>query len=198
VTIKEVRRWLESAEATWRKDLLVDLANLEDSDCERFWRSRLWLRSPGGIRREQPDYIDLLRQQADNAELLQIRNDLRAIWDRRPDSNLILNSWLEWRSASLRPFLPMIQMGYVRPNPVHLRVQLVFGVCESATKLAHCQAEGCPSPYFLRYRDERQRFCDRPQCLEFGQRLHKKVWARKARKEKKEQRSKRGRGVSKK
>src|SRR5262249_9374572 len=56
----------------------------------------------------------------------------------------------------------------------HVLVMVILGVLPKMTK---CANPDCPSPYFLRHK-KTQRFCDRPACLAYGQRIHKLNWWR--------------------
>ncbi len=168
------------SQTKWREKLLLSVANLGNS--EQFWKK--WDPS---LRQRGDKPIEILfmpREQARDAELLQIRDGLRDVWDRKDSSSFILQDWIRWHDERVPAFVTSQEEG-VMPNPSNLRLQLVLGICEWGPKLAHCQADGCPAPYFVRHRDERQRFCDREQCLEFGQRLHKREWARRSRHEQK-------------
>lgn len=181
LTVKDVRNELELRLAKRREALLVDVANLED--CDQFWRRwDLSLSQKGQKPRELFAYGLIPREQASNAELLEMRDRLRDVWDRRDGAPVVLQEWLRWSNEKIPAFIVSQGQG-VMPNPTNLRFQLVLGICELDPKLAHCQAEGCPAPYFVRYRDERQRFCDREECLAFGQRLHKREWAKRSREE---------------
>ena len=146
------------------KALLIDLSNLKPEDLKSFWRRWGYL------------YEAALT----DAEVLEIADGLRQIWRMEVAAPLILQRWLTWTTPSstgwaapIWCFMP--EQSLLILNPGHLRATLAFAVPGQCRKFAVCQNQACPAPYFLRYR-AKQSVCDNPQCLEFGQKQHKRTW----------------------
>jgi hypothetical protein len=69
---------------------------------------------------------------------------------------------------------------WVAPNYSILPLSLAIGVSELRPKMAVCANPECPQPYFFKGRIT-QRYCDRPACVIYAQREHKKKWWREKR-----------------
>jgi hypothetical protein len=148
---------------------LVEIANLHDDGCSRFWHQ--W----------GPIYYAFLS----DAELLEIRDEVRAIWDPgEPDAEKqrILDAWLSyrlgWPSVKYGSDSPIwVDWRYRRvlPNPFNLRAGLAIALVENASRLAHCTNPECAAPYFLAKRRS-QKFCERGECTSFAQRQYSLAW----------------------
>jgi hypothetical protein len=141
---------------------LLDLANLLDSQWERFHR------------RYRLVYIPW----PSDDDLLNWRRDLRQAWkgDDR-DVRYALANWtgvVKTRNLESWVFNPTPPYSVV-PNYKILALSLAIGVSELLPKLAVCANPECPQPYFFKGR-KTQRFCDRPACAAYGQREHKRNW----------------------
>jgi len=173
---KKLRSYYEKRDGEARRELLIDLANLGDDDCGWFWKK--W--GPGLRKAGRRGGLSFRRQVANDQELLDLREELRLIWKRRNQSHAraTVFSWLNSSTSySLPPFVVVsVDIG-CSPNPLNFRVQLGYGAAELAWKMAVCENPSCDNPYFLKYRDSRQRVCgETNECREFGQREVKKTW----------------------
>jgi hypothetical protein len=163
---------LGNADAQVRRELLLDLANLQGTNCERFWKRWGWL----------PKETD--------EDLLSLREELQSALS--PDANQneklahTLNRWVRWKSrdSAVAPstFIVNAHWRSIRLNPANLRVSLAFALRELYGKLSRCGNEKCPQAFFIRSK-KKQRFCDRPECKALGQREHKRIWWKKHGKE---------------
>lgn len=158
---------LAQVDAELRKEMLLNLANLQGPNCDPFWRSTQWTSNVA------------------DSELLPLHDELRAVLDCGPtDSNQVsatLNRWLRWKpqgSEGASPFIVNAHIRSIRINPGNLRVSLAFAVNELLGKVGHCANPHCPAPYFIKQK-AKYRFCDRQACQAFGQREHKREWWRK-------------------
>jgi hypothetical protein len=153
--VKHVRRH-------WRKDLLLNLLNLEGTDCAPFWRSTL---APPKV---EPD-----------EGLLQLRDELREIFSRDAKDNYIqetLNRWLHWKPPVGSESFPSFILNWPRldDNPSNLRVSLVKAVTEVFGKIGRCENPDC-RVYFIKLKTK-YRFCDNHNCQVYGQRKYKREW----------------------
>jgi hypothetical protein len=160
---------LAQVDARLRREMLLNLANVEGPDCGPFWRSTQWT------------------SKVADSELLQLRDELRAVLNagsRDTDSaSAIVNRWLRVKSQEgASPFVVNAHIRSIRINPGNLRVSLAFAVFELLGKVGRCANPDCPAPYYIK-RKKKYRFCDRPDCQAFGQRQHKREWWRKHGKE---------------
>jgi hypothetical protein len=154
-----------------RQELLCDLANLQEHGLNHFWRRRKLFAS----------------HKIRSNELLQLRDQLRDVW--RGDlhwldhwlmnANRVTPMFIRPQALIRNQAVPQMQLALV--NPLNLHLQLFFGIVENGPKLVVCGNPNCPAPYFLRYKDARQQFCDREECLGYGQRQHKRIWWQKNR-----------------
>lgn len=148
-----------------RKDLLLDLATLEDGQCHIFWKK--WGR-----------YFDKESDQA----LLKWRDELRRVWELDSKAGDILNGWLSYTPRGFASLLPrrrwivLPRVGLL-PNPKNLPLMLALSVAELGSKLALCSNPECPDRYFIRSKPK-QRFCFIRECAAVGQREHKLHWWR--------------------
>lgn len=149
-----------------RTQMVMDLANLSDDDSVWFWRK--WGR----------DYV----QTNWNRPLTEYRDELRAIWS-IPLSNTLdwgtladvrLRSWLAEAHTHNRQTW-VLRLACVYPDFRNLPLSLALALSELAPKMAKCENPECPCCYFLKGR-KTQRFCDRPICIAYGQRKHKREW----------------------
>lgn len=149
-----------------RKDLLLELAILEDSQCRIFWDK--WGR-----------YFDRERDET----LLKWRDELRRIWRLDSKAGDILDGWLTYTPPGFASLLPrrrwIVLPGVgLLPNPKNLPLVLALSVAElGSTKLALCSNPECPDRYFIRSKPK-QRFCFLRDCAAVGQREHKLRWWR--------------------
>jgi hypothetical protein len=146
----------------WRKDLLLNLLNLEGTHCKPFWRSSL-----APIR--EPD-----------KDLLLLRDELREVFSRNERDNYIpetLNRWLRSKPVGSEPVSPFVLNWHWRileESPAHLRVSLVRAVTELFGKVGCCENPDCRT-YFIKLK-KKYRFCDSPNCQAYGQRKYKREW----------------------
>ena len=149
-----------------RRETLLELANLSDSDSRRFMHRigyrYYWVRSF----RSAP---------------LQYRNDLQKIWsgDHETTEEAIQRWIQEARKEPGWHVVSGIDHGRlywnILPNYAIFPLALALGVSELQAKMAVCGNPKCPNRYFLKAR-KTQRFCDRPACATYGQREHKRKW----------------------
>jgi hypothetical protein len=154
------------------KEVLLDLANLRDTNCELFWKR--WPHLPHET----------------DEDLLTLRDELRSACS--PDKNQgkklmhTLNRWIRWKPRNSEVGLsPLVVNGHwlsITPNPGNLRVSLGFALSDLHRRLFRCSNENCPQAFFIKTK-RGQRFCDRPACKALGQREHKRAWWKKHGKE---------------
>jgi hypothetical protein len=161
--------------------LLTDLANLHDRGHAKFWGWR------GGLR-------ETMFGRETDAALLELRDQLRQVWDRQTpveEKDRILLGWLRpgstWKESTI---VPRFAFGTIIPNPLHLRAQLAFSVVSRARRLARCHNPECPTPYFLGRRRD-QKFCERGDCTAYAQRQYALNWWKRERGSKGKNRRKR-------
>jgi hypothetical protein len=145
----------------WRKDLLLNLLNLQGPDCDPFWRSVL---APPRL---EPD-----------DGLLRLRDELREIFKRQANDFYIpqtLNRWLRWMPEGSVP-LPSYILNWpvLDDNPSNLRVSLVKAVTEVYGHIGRCENPDCQT-YFVKLKNK-YRFCDSRNCQAYGQRKCKREW----------------------
>jgi hypothetical protein len=156
---------LGEADAQVREELILDLANLQGTNCGPFWKRWDWL------------------PRESDEELLSLRDELRRALSSDPTQNEnlahTLNKWVRWKPSgpitTVSSFVVNTQWRSIRLNPANLRLSLAFALMELYGKLAQCGNEQCPQPFFIRGK-KKQRFCDRPNCKASGQREHKRIW----------------------
>ena len=145
-----------------RSETLSALANLADTDCDWFWqRFRL-----------------AYRPREDNSVLLERRDQLRKIWHGDADATHdAMNFWVNQARLNNRQswLLSSGAFYWVAPNYSILPLSLAIGVSELGPKMAVCANPDCPQPYFFKGRVT-QRYCDRPACIVYAQREHKRKW----------------------
>jgi hypothetical protein len=164
-----------------RLRLLTDVANLRDAEAVSwFWKH--WA-----------GRINLERKQ----ELLQLRDDLRAIWKRpdSPSSQEILDSWLVWTPSQAQmeldghfrgggvkrkawdylAFRCSLRACKLIPNLHSLRAMLVQGILEHWHHFRYCASRECLAPYFIAKRRD-QTVCDSEACKASKQREHALKW----------------------
>ena len=150
-----------------RKTLLFDLANLRDDGCIHFQRMWGWL-----FRRRESD-----------ANLLELRDQLREVWHSGLTLKLKqvrLMRWMAWRpdgavGAVYSAWQPSLRLGLLIPDSGNIRTQLVFGVLENFRKFAFCANKDCPARYFLA-KKKTQKFCERGECTAQAQREYALAW----------------------
>jgi len=147
------------------KGTLFDLVALEDGDTGRFWRRRWYFRQrPSDAKLRE--YRDILRQfwSGDRGFLPAILSDL--VYDalrehRKP-----------WKVESHSPGSYQIV-----PDYRVFALSLAFAVNRFQRRLAACENPECRD-YFIKPR-KTQKFCDRPNCLIYGQQKQKREWWKK-------------------
>lgn len=154
-------------ERSWtqkRKEILLDLVNLRVDSCAVFPR-------------RFPD-LDVSVLQSDDRVLLTYRDRLRQFWC-GDDPAYYLAHWIS-RPAPYPTGTWAVTCWAdgtygISPNYSVLSLSLAIGASEWTGKMAICSNPNCPQPYFLRGR-KTQRFCNRPACIAYGQREHKRNW----------------------
>jgi hypothetical protein len=154
-----------------RKELLPDLANLQDDSCAQ-------------LRRRFPIFFVDPALKGDPV-IIKFRDQLREVWraatERSMRARLILHDWVRWCSLNHRPTwtVPSWADGTytVEPNYMVFPLALATAAGEWMAKMAVCANPACPAPYFLKTRRTR-RFCELPACIAAGQRQHKLEWWR--------------------
>jgi hypothetical protein len=149
-----------------RARMIEDLVNLRDDAVEWFWRK--W----------RADYINTKW----NRPLPEYREELQAIWSiplsqSRESTTLTdvrLQAWLN-EAHKPRRLTWMLWSGCVLPDFRNFPLSIALAVSEQANRMAICPNPECPQKYFLRNRKTR-RYCDRPACIEYGQREFKREW----------------------
>jgi hypothetical protein len=184
---KQFGRWNQSFWSKVRREILLDLANLNDDSCAYF-------------RRRFPT-LDVSRRK-DDQEIIHFRNQLRRLWrkEKEEDRFAPLHEWVRYSCLNRQQtwVVATYDDGTYRVEPQHtiLALTLALGASEYQTTMALCENPGCPQKYFLRGR-KTQQFCLRPACTVYGQRQHKLEWWRekgeKWRREKRNRRKCRGR-----
>lgn len=170
---------------------MLDLANLHDEDCEKFWRYQQGQRK-------------LLYTPLPDEALQKLRDQVRQVWDPSRPRGLkegILLRWLQtaYESGKITeepgtgrvlmsgspPLFPMIDLGTLFPSPSNLHAQLVLGVLKHSRRLAKCHNPECLNPYFIAKR-RTQKYCERGPCTTYAQRQYAlKDWNKKGRERRK-------------
>lgn len=149
------------------RKLLLELANLHEEGWPRFTS-----RFPSAFRERS---------------MYELRNDLRAIWERRLSvrkSNEALNGWLVWSTQIhapevFLPWVPDIRTGRLLPVWENLPARVVMAVLEHFPKLRKCANPDCAVPYFIANR-KTQLFCERGECTRYAQSQYSlKSWRKK-------------------
>lgn len=156
----QYHRWA----AIRRTEMLEDLANLHDDALEKFWKR--WGK-------------EYLRSNSDRA-LISYRDELRQIWSHpisyKLDADTLVNvTQARWMLETRERATWRLWAGCVFPDFRLLPLSLAVAVGELAPKMAICANPECPQRYFLKGRSK-QRFCDRPACILYGQQEHKRKW----------------------
>lgn len=166
---------------------IKDLANMRKDGLNRFkakW-AELYIRR--FLRGEDPD----------TAELFQLRNELRLLWNhlnkipRIPES--MLDKYEAWKALPLEASLPELICNewlqksfhglYISWNDRHreirasahsLQTVLALGCIEYADKMRYCQNPDCPAPYFIASRKD-QLYCG-DDCAAPAKRAAKLKW----------------------
>lgn len=165
---KSVGRSLRQWQKNKRNELLLDVANLEITGLTQFWKK--W----GSL------YEDI----ENDSSLLELRDQLRGLCEDPRAADFIFDRWTKWEFPTNGWFAHVwsyTALDGLQPNPGHIRLNLIFALGELIPKLRRCRAPECPAPYFVAYRGAKQQFCDRPACLEYSQKFHKRRWWRKNR-----------------
>jgi hypothetical protein len=153
-TMREMTSIWESA--------LLDLLVLKDSDIERFWKSHWYF-----------------RQRPSDAKLREYRGLLQQLWSTDRDflpailADLVYDAHQDHR----RPWLvESDSRGSYRIVPDYrvFALSLAFAVNNFQGRIATCENPECKQ-YFVKTR-KTQKFCDRRNCLLYGQRKQKKEW----------------------
>jgi hypothetical protein len=153
----------ERAWAKRRSETLTALANLSDTECDWFWRRfRLAYRPREG-----------------DSVLLRFREQLRKIWSGDADATRdAMYFWVNQVRLNNRKSWLLRSDGasyWVIPNYSILPLSLAVGVSELRANMAVCANPDCPQPYFFKGRIT-QRYCERPACVVYAQRQHKRKW----------------------
>jgi hypothetical protein len=179
------RTLLRKSHLEFGRDVLLDLANLGDRDCQQFRQRWQVFLAPAPL-------------EQDGGRILAWRDKLRKVWSavsvfcqtapqRSEDQmcailgnevGVILDSWMEevpYDSNQWHMPLWIIHRDFMEPNPGRLGFVLALTIRDLWSKLGHCPNPECPHPYFIKGR-KNQRFCDRPACAAHGQREHKRKW----------------------
>lgn len=152
--------------AKQRADVIVDLANLRDDADAEDWFWHRWRREYTRTKFNRP--------------LNKYREELRGIWSvplshspkYATPADVRLRFWLD---EAQRRQTWTLWKGCVFPDYRNLPLSLAVAVGELTPRMTICQNPECPSRYFLKGRST-QRFCERPACILYGQREHKKKW----------------------
>src|SRR6266436_4646143 len=161
-----------------RKELMLDLANMHNSGFSRF--RRIW-----GKR-------FLQRPSPSEREILQLRDELRRIWQPTSASiaekNKVLEEWLEWRPSrppglfsrigfdpKAHKWQPVLQTGSLIPAFASIHGQVIQGVLEQCKHLAVCNNPECSAPFFLAKRND-QKYCENDECIHYAQRKYALEW----------------------
>lgn len=149
---------------------------------------------PKPFRQSMPDEWNYFRKEwgrflgdETDDDLTELRDELRWYWEHGPEALVYLATRL-----LVRPHAPgtnrlwkfKLRRGGVLTVPplFDLPRALAYAILDLAPRLGFCANPDCRSPYFLKGR-RTQRFCDRPDCVRFGQRQYKKNWWEKRGKE---------------
>lgn len=163
---REIRSDMQRRAAQWRRRILLDLANLSDDGCPYF-RRRLRFSGDPALK-------------GDHA-ILKYREQLRKLWRGEADRGETLCDWLDY--CRIEHLWTWAVSGWgdgtysVEPNYEIFPLALAIAAGEWMPKMGTCGNPDCPAPYLLKAR-RRQQFCDRPACIAFGQREHKREWWR--------------------
>jgi hypothetical protein len=163
----------------WRRELLLDVANLHDDGFDWFYRK--WARRffRGKNIPSKPDVI-------------KVRNELRQVWAptiEHKQNQRIVSGWFHWRPASptgqledtsgkianVAMWEPVLKTGNIVPVVGSLHAQLVQGVLEQYGRFAICDNPDCPAGFFLSKRSD-QKYCERGECTGYAQRLYALKW----------------------
>jgi hypothetical protein len=115
-------------------------------------------------------------------ELVELRDAVRGVFQHGGgEAEHFLSQWgaARIRRGGMTRLLVIRLHGFNLPLPqIELRQVIAMAVLDVLPKMTRCGHPGCPAPYFLRVH-RTTRFCDRPACIQYGQRIHKLNWWRK-------------------
>lgn len=160
------RAIIRRVRSKWGRNMLLDLANLDSGDWQRFRKRWAVFLPPGFVGQDDDDRLRIWR------------DELRQVWSLGPEAGRILDRWVKRDPHDPgRWWVPLwlVDKDFIEPNPGHLPFVLALTVRDLAGKLGHCPNPECPAPYFIKNR-KNQKFCDRPACTAYGQREHKRKW----------------------
>ena len=150
------RRWIQDR-------LLLDLVALEkNSCCERF----------------RMNLAPAVRVPPDQA-LLEFRDQLRIFWANEDKRFELIQGWLQrveerkdklWIVGTFRDGAFFVDFNYWV-----FEVALAVRSSELSSKMGICENPNCAEKYFLKRRFN-QRFCERSDCVEYGQKAQKREW----------------------
>lgn len=146
------------------KEILLDLVHLEDGGTGLFWKRHWYFR-----RRPSDNNLDKYRQL------------LHQFWsgDRALLSALLGELLFDAANKNTAPWLvegPNPEACQIVPDYRIFALSLAFAVNNFRGRFGVCHNPECKD-YFIRSR-KTQKFCDRPNCLLYGQREYKKIWWR--------------------
>lgn len=145
------------------RDLLLEIANLHENGWQRLSKN-----FPSDFQERS---------------ILELRNDLRAIWEKRfseKQSNEALNEWLVWSTQRYTPkvflpWVPDIRTGRLLPVWENLPARVVMAVLEHYPRFCRCANPDCAVPYFIAKRKS-QRFCELGECTRYAQNQYALKW----------------------
>lgn len=159
---KLVRTEAERFWAKRRKEILLELVSLRDDSCARFRRRFPMLN---------------VSVHKEDEEILKFRNVLQQLWRGDVRTFAVVASWVRYAQLQHTWTVGTWADGTlsVQPNYCLFPLCLAIAASEWGGKMTTCANPDCPQPYFLKGR-KTQRFCDRPACIAYGQREHKRNW----------------------
>src|ERR1051326_451027 len=156
----------------YRLSLLIDVANVRDNDAASWF----WKKWNSNFKVESRSEI----------ELLQLRDQLRAIWRDPVSANaeMLINDWLTVHgSQHSQQFRCSIRKSMFLPNPGSLLGMLIQGILEHWKHFKYCTNSQCGTPYFVAKRSD-QSVCDSGICKAEKQKEHARKWWREKRSKK--------------
>jgi hypothetical protein len=143
-----------------QRRLLLECANMREDGVERFMRI----------------VFDSLMVAYIPPRTLQLRDELRRIWDPRvgaSEKQRILNRWL-YRDPNCALRVDW-QRKEILPNPISLLGALTLGCLEFGSLMKVCGNPNCQAPYFIGRRVD-QKFCERGDCTAYAQSVRARAW----------------------